>query len=142
MFSQQFRKDLEAWKKTRPEYGNLLAAIKAGKSVGELAELASDAGSTMGQVHELRTLRTRATAPHRRKQAARFEKLQEEVDAIIAKIAETDKNMAMAKTRLQQDELEGQFYDMVETRQRMQLELAGCGVAAGLIAAAAEAGVI
>lgn len=142
MFSQQFQKALATWTRTRPEYAALLKAIKAGKANEDLAELAADAGIAMGAVVELKNLRDAATAPHRQRRAAEHGRLQKELAALTAKVASVDKKKGLATTQLERDELGGQFYDLVDTRQKLQMQLADAQVAASCVDAATKAGVI
>jgi len=139
MFSDQFYRDLSAWKKARPEYTKFVKAIKAGKPNEELAD---DAGCTTNEVIELQNLHRRASAPAMQERAARFQKVEKELDALNVKVAETDKAMSTSKTQLQRDELEGELYDLIERRQKMQLALADSQAAAGCVSAARSAGVL
>ena len=142
MFSRQFETDLATWRKTRPQYFDLLQAIKAGEPSDKLAELADDAGTYINEVVELKILLGRASAPNTKSRAAKYEKLQTELDSLTAKVQAVDKSMNLVKTSLERDELECQLYDLVETRQKLQMQLADSSVAAGCVAAAREAGVI
>ena len=142
MMFTQYEKDLAAWKKTRAEYAALVAAVAAGRPNAELTELAADAGIAMGAAVELRNLHHRATSANMIERAAKFDKTQRELDALDAKIAELDKAMALAKTPLQSDELEGQLYAVADKRQRLGYALADCQSAKSCVDAAREAGLV
>jgi hypothetical protein len=146
MFTQKFGKDLAQWKKTRPEYATLLAAIKGttfepGEPVGDaILERADDAGCMVDEVCELRNLHTRASAATTRERAAKFKALSQEVSTLTEQISEAEKTRAIAKTLIEQGEAEGQLYDLVEKRQRLNLALADAQVAFACLTAATEAG--
>jgi hypothetical protein len=148
MFTQKFGRDLAAWKKTRPEYSRLLAAIKShvpepGEPLGqELLSLADDAGLSVNEVCELRNLHTRASSPTTRERAAKFAAVTEALGVLTQQIVEAEKTRAIAKTLSEQGQAESQLYDLVEKRQRLNLALADAQVAFACVTAATEAGLV
>ena len=142
MYSQQFVKDQEVWKKTRPEFAKLVQGIKNDESAEALASLADDAGCSANEIADFRYLYRRASRPDVGKRAAKFGKLKIEVATLNEKIGEVDRAMSLAKTSLERDEFEGELYNLVETRQRLNLAFADASVAAACVDAAKEAGVL
>lgn len=142
MFSQQYEKDLAAWKKTRPQYRTLLDAIKGNEPADTLAEMGDDAGVYLNEISELTQLRNRATLVNTRQRAAKFDKVRKDLDVLTSQIAEVEKIRQTAKTLFEQDEAASKVYDMVETRQRLQMAMADATVAHGTVEAAKTAGVL
>ena len=142
MFTQQFTKDQDTWRRSRPEYAALLAAIRTDKPDAELVALAADAGTSGGEISELRGLRKRATSPQRKERAAKCEKLSKDMAVLNGKIAEKKAELAAAKTPRQAKALEAEIYGLVEKRQTLSLVLADSAVAAACVEAARSAGVI
>ena len=142
MYSQKFVKDQEAWRRSRPEYAALVAAIKSEKSDGELALLAGDAGASSGEIFELQNLRSRANATHVKKRAAAFAKAKKEFDDLIEKIGETEKCLDLSKSKLERDQIEGTLYGLLDRRQTLNMSLADALTAHQCIETARAAGVL
>lgn len=142
MFTAEFEKDKRAWLKTRPEYRKLIASIKAGESDEMLGTLANDAGIFVARVLELRRLLQSATSPMTKARAAKFRPLEKQLATLTTTLEELDKKLAIASTLQRQDELGGQFYDLVEQRQKLQMQLADATSANSCVEAAREAGVL
>ena len=142
MSSQAFLSAVTTWKRSRPEWATMIKAIKADASREKLASLAADAGATSSELGDLSSLRARATRPNTQTEAARAAGATKELAVLDKEIAEVDKEFRLAKTHLQQSELESQLYGLLDRRQTVQLQAAGLCVSRDCVAAAAAAGVV
>ena len=137
-----FQTAVREWRKTRAEYGALMTGIRRDVPEAELLALADEAGVTLSEVLELCSLRRRATRPNMQLAASRFEAAQAELTEVLTQIQELEKNLALAKSRMQENELEGQLYDLQDRRQTVMLQVAETQSATSTLAAAKQAGVV
>jgi len=141
-FSPAFEKALKEWKQTRPEFKLLVEAVRRRASKSELVELAADAGCDWNEMSDLLTVRERGTRPSLVAAASRFEAAQAELTEVLTQIQGLEKKLALAKSRMQENEIEGRLYDTQERRQRVMLALAEARIGKEAVLRAKEMGVI
>ena len=141
MFSVDFHRDLEVWKKTRPEYAALVKAIRGQKPHAELMTLAFEAGATANEVIELARLRQTVSSPELRARAAQFSAAEKDAQSLDGQISKCDQKLSAAGSLGAQERIEQQIYLLVDKRTRARDVLADCMVAQNRVAAAESAGV-
>ena len=135
-----FKADFVAWKKQRPAWSAMVAAIKADSSNGEIDGLAFQAGASFNETADLKLLRKRAIAGGGH--AAELPAIRKKIKGIEAEIAAMEKKLAAAGA--------AEFLEISEDieaakSRRMfieQTELPQATQAASTIAAAKQAGVL
>ena len=137
-----FQAAVREWRKTRAEWAALMTAIRRDAPEAELERLAGEAGATRSEVLELCNLRKRATQPNVLAVAERHAAAQAALAQVLAEIGDLDKKAAIARTRREQDEAEGQLYDLHGKRQSAMLQLAETQSAVNTLSAAKQAGVV
>src|SRR5437868_11093299 len=95
--SKKFNDELEAWRRTRPEYQKLTQAVKAERPLAELAVLAGEAGYNNSEhVNQLREMR--ASALRAREEASQLPARTEIKERLNREWCHLDKALETAAT--------------------------------------------